>query len=106
MADFCIFKLELSNQNNNPDSPKYVPNTEKLYSISELLPIKYERYELEQSIKEPLNIVLSASPMISSPILYKINQYFDNRNKKIIKNRIRKCIRKMNNKLKVEDVYE
>ena len=85
MGDFCIFKLELSNQNNDPDSPKNVPNTERLYSISELLPIKYERYELEQSIKEPLKIVLSSSPMISSPILYKINQYLDNQHKKINK---------------------
>ena len=90
MGDFCVFKLELSNQNNDPDSPKNVPNTERLYSISELLPIKYERYELEQSIKEPLKIVLSSSPMISSPILYKINQYLDNQHKKINKKHIRK----------------
>ena len=87
MGDFCVFKLELSNQNNDPDSPKNVPNTERLYSISELLPIKYERYELEQSIQKPLKIVLSSSPIISSPILHKINQYLDNQNKKINKKR-------------------
>lgn len=95
MGDFCVFKLELSNQNNDPDSPKNVPNTERLYSISELLPIKYERYELEQSIKEPLKIILSSSPMISSPILYKINQYLDNQHKKINK-KIHKKTKKVN----------
>jgi hypothetical protein len=94
MDEFCIFKLELSNQNNNPDSPNHVPNTERLYSISELLPLKYERYELEQSIKEPLKIVLSTSPLISSPILYKINKYFDNQHKKLNKKRVRERLRK------------
>jgi len=94
MDEFCIFKLELSNQNNDPDSPKNVPNTKRLYSISELLPLKYERYELEQSIKEPLKIVLSSSPIISSPILYKINQYLDNQHKNVNKKRVIEQIRK------------
>ena len=84
MDDFCIFKLELSNQNDNPDNPNYMPNIDKLYSISELLPIKYERYEIEHSIQKPLNIILSSSPA-SSPPLYKINTYINNRNSNLKK---------------------
>ena len=79
MGDFCMFKLELSKQNDNPDIPNYTPNVRKLQSISEMLPIKYERYKTEQSIKHPLKIIISASPISTSPFLYKINTYFKNK---------------------------
>ena len=82
MDDFCIFKLELSKQNDNPDVPNYTPNVGKLQSISEMLPIKYERYKTEQSIQHPLKIIISASPISTSPFLYKINTYFKNKDKK------------------------
>jgi hypothetical protein len=81
MTDFCIFKLELSNQNDNPDVPNYNPNVEKLESVSEMLPIKYELYKTEQSVQLPLKIVMSTSPISMSPLLYKINTYFKNKNK-------------------------
>jgi hypothetical protein len=73
MTEFCIFKLELSNQNDNPDVPNNTPNVKKLHSVSEMLPIKYERYT--QSIQHPLKIIISSSPISSSPLLYKINTY-------------------------------
>ena len=73
MTEFCIFKLELSNQNDNPDVPNNTPNVKKLHSVSEMLPIKYERYT--QSSQHPLKIIISSSPISSSPLLYKINTY-------------------------------
>jgi hypothetical protein len=79
MDDFCIFKLELSIQNDNPDIPNYTPNVNKLYSVSEMLPIKYERYEIEQSRKQPLKIIISASPISSSPAFYRIDAYLNKR---------------------------
>lgn len=75
MTDFCIFKLELSNQNDNPDVPNHTPNVKKLHSVSEMLPIKYERYKSAQSIQHPLKIIISSSPISTSPMLYKINRY-------------------------------
>jgi hypothetical protein len=75
MTDFCIFKLELSNQNDNPDGPNHTPNVNKLHSVSEMLPIKYELYKTAQSIQHPLKIIISSSPISSSPLLYKINTY-------------------------------
>jgi hypothetical protein len=81
MDEFCMFRLELSKQNDNPDVPNYTPNVEKLQSVSEMLPIKYERYKTEQSIQLPLQILISSSPISTSPLLYKINTYFKNKNK-------------------------
>ena len=77
MTDFCIFKLELSNQNDNPDVPNHTPNVKKLHSVSEMLPIKYKLYT--QSIQHPLKIIISSSPISSSPLLYKINTYLKNK---------------------------
>ena len=73
MGDFCIFKLELSSQNDNPDIPSNPNNTE---SIIELLPFKYEQYNVKYSQDKPLKLIMSTSPVISSPILLKINTYF------------------------------
>jgi hypothetical protein len=81
MNDFCIFKLELSKQNDNPDVPNYTPNVKNLRSVSEMLPIKYERYKTEQLVQRPLKIIISSSPISSSPLLYKINTYLKNKNK-------------------------
>ena len=81
MAEFCIFKLELSNQNDNPDVPNHTPNVKKLHSVSEMLPIKYELYKTAQSIQHPLKIIISSSPISSSPLLYKINTYLKNKAK-------------------------
>ena len=80
MDDFCMFKLELSKQNDNPDIPNYTPNINRLQYVSDMLPLKYERYMIEQSIQQPLNILMSSSPISSSPLLYKINTYFKNKN--------------------------
>ena len=79
MDEFCMFRLELSKQNDNPDVPNYTPNVEKLQSVSEMLPIKYERYKTEQSIQLPLQILISSSPISTSPLLYKINTYLKNK---------------------------
>jgi hypothetical protein len=87
MTDFCIFKLELSKQNDNPDIPNYMPNVKKLHSVSEMLPIKYERYNTAQSVQQPLKLIISSSPISSSPLLYKINTYLKNRNKNRNKNK-------------------
>ena len=81
MNDFYMFKLELSKQNDKPDVPNYSPNVDKLQSISDMLPIKYERYKTEQSIQLPLKILMSSSPISTSPLLYKINTYLENINK-------------------------
>ena len=39
MDELCIFKLELSNENNIPDAPNNTPNAGNLYTISEMLPM-------------------------------------------------------------------
>jgi hypothetical protein len=75
MGDFCIFKLELSNQNDNPDIPS-IPNNRKLGSMRELLSLKYERYNVKYSQDKPVELIMSSSPLVSSPILLKINTYF------------------------------
>lgn len=75
MGDFCIFKLELSSQNDNPDIPSN-PNNRSTESIIELLPLKYEQYNVKYSQDKPLKLIMSTSPVSSSPILLKINTYF------------------------------
>lgn len=80
MSDFCIFKLELSNQKDNPDVPS-IPNNKKLTSISELLQLKYERFNIKYSQDKSIDLIMSSSPVNSSPILLKINTYFNKNGK-------------------------
>lgn len=75
MGDFCIFKLELSSQNDNPDIPS-TPNNRNTESIFELLPLKYEQYNVKNSKVKPVKLIMSTSPDMSSPILLKIHTYF------------------------------
>ena len=90
MDDLCIFKLELSNENDIPDVPNNIPNTSKLHTISEMLPIKYQIYKMEKKHEQPLNIITSASPVTSSPLLYQIKSYINKRNMGTFRNIIQK----------------
>ena len=89
MDELCIFKLELSNENDIPDSPN-TPKTINLYSISEMLPIKYQIYKMEQKYKKPLNIITTISPASSSPLITHIKSYLNKRNLNTFQSVIRK----------------
>ncbi len=90
MDDLCIFKLELSNENDIPDIPNNTPNTSNLYSISEMLPIKYQIYKMEKKHEKPLNIITSKSPVSSSPLIYRIKSYINKQNISTFRNIIQK----------------
>ena len=92
MDDFCVFKLELSNENDIPDIPDIPdnsPNVKDLYYVSDMLPVKYKRYKMKQKEEQPLNIITSASPISSSPLMLNINNYFKNKNIEILKTILR-----------------
>ena len=77
MDELCIFKLELSNDNHIPDDPQTPTNRYKsnINFTSEMLSVKYQLYKLKKQKEVPLNIVISHSPISSSPILTHIKSY-------------------------------
>ena len=90
MDELCIFKLELSNENDIPDSPNNRHNTSYLHSISEFLPIKYQIYQMKKQHEQPLNIITSHSPISNSPLITLLQSYIKNQKINTIRNIVKK----------------
>jgi hypothetical protein len=79
--------MELSNENDIPDIPDIpdnIFNKGKLLYVSDMLSLKYDRFTRQQYKESPLEIIISKSPISSSPLILQINNYLNSNLKKIL----------------------
>ena len=84
MSEFCIFKMELSNENDIQDIPNNIPNKGKLLYVSDMLSLKYDRFTRQRYKEPPLEIITSKSPISSSPLILEINKYLNSNLKNVL----------------------